>query len=194
METECFFGKTCKNIIDVLHFALDISVFRGYTKDMIKRRLSFSDKQNIAIQWSRELGITVSVANIIRLQRIYYGMLQRCYKPYILSYKYYGKKGISICDEWKNNRDTFCKWALTHGYTDTLTIDRIDVNGGYSPENCRWISAQEQTLNKCNTVRLTYRGTTKPLLTWCREMKLSYVKMYCRLRSGWSVERAFETK
>lgn len=99
-----------------------------------------------------------------------------------------------MCDEWKNNRDTFCKWALAHGYTDTLTIDRIDANGSYSPENCRWVSMKEQALNKCNTVRLTYKGVTKPLLTWCREMGLPYDKTRRRLRDGWSVERAFEVK
>lgn len=161
---------------------------------MVKRRLSFSDKQNIAAQWSQELGVAVSVANIIRLQRIYYCMMQRCYKPHSISYEYYGRKGISVCDEWKNSRDTFCKWALAHGYADTLTIDRIDANDNYSPKNCRWISMKEQALNRRNTVRSTYKGVTKPLYTWCSEMGLSYAKVHQRLRDGWSVERAFETK
>ena len=161
---------------------------------MIARRLSFSGKLNIATQWSQELGVTVSVASIVRLQRIYYGMLQRCYDSYNISYDYYGKKGISVCTEWKNSRDAFCKWALTHGYADTLTIDRIDVDGNYSPDNCRWITTKEQALNRRNTVRLTYKGVTKPLLTWCREMGLSYDKVQRRLRDGWSVERALETE
>lgn len=161
---------------------------------MITRRLSFSSKLNIATQWSQELGVTVSIANIMRLQRIYYGMLRRCYEPNSISYDYYGKKGISVCTEWKNSRDSFCKWALTHGYADTLTIDRIDVGGNYSPDNCRWISTKEQALNRRNTVRLAYKGTTKPLITWCREMGLPYDRVQQRLRDGWSVERALETK
>jgi len=92
-----------------------------------------------------------------RLYRIYHGMIYRCYYPSQENYKNYGKKGIKVCDEWRSSKDTFFNWALQNGYKDTLTIDRIDNNKGYSPENCRWISQHEQILNQDRNKHRTYQ-------------------------------------
>ncbi len=83
-----------------------------------------------------------------RLYRIYYKMKERCYKPSNDNYKYYGGLGITICDEWLNNFQAFADWAMSHGYADNLTIDRINNEGNYEPSNCRWITIQEQQRNK----------------------------------------------
>ena len=86
--------------------------------------------------------------NIERLHRIWNGMRQRCLNPKSVAYKNYGGRGISICEEWKNSRDKFVIWALSHGYSDELSLDRMDVNGNYTPENCRWVSQAVQSNNR----------------------------------------------
>lgn len=86
-----------------------------------------------------------------RLYRIYCNMKQRCYNPKNSRYHCYGKRGIRICDEWLENFEKFYYWAINNGYTDELTIDRIDVNGIYEPSNCRWATMLEQAKNKQNS-------------------------------------------
>lgn len=83
-----------------------------------------------------------------RLYHIYSGMKQRCYNPNNNRYEYYGARGIQLCDEWKSNYGAFAEWSKAHGYSDSLSIDRIDVNGDYSPDNCRWIPLEDQSKNR----------------------------------------------
>lgn len=94
-----------------------------------------------------------------RLHKIYNGMKSRCYNPNATGYKNYGGRGISICDEWKNDFWAFYNWAVFNGYEEGLTIDRIDNDSGYYPENCRWATRAEQNRNKRTTVKTAKGGS-----------------------------------
>lgn len=83
-----------------------------------------------------------------RLYRIYYGMMSRCYNTKYDAYKGYGARGITVCPEWNGNFYEFEKWSLANGYSDTLTIDRIDNDGNYEPNNCRWTTMKVQSNNR----------------------------------------------
>lgn len=98
-----------------------------------------------------------------RLYRIWKAMIQRCYKKYCTNYKYYGGRGVRVCNEWLNDNTMFFDWAINNGYKEGLTIDRIDVNGNYGPSNCRWITTKQQNRNKRSNKNITINGVTKCL-------------------------------
>lgn len=104
--------------------------------------------------------------------------------------KYYSRKNITICDEWRNDYLAFRNWSLNNGYKEGLSLDRIDNSLGYYPENCRWIEIKEQNSNKTNNRFLTYRGKTKTITTWGRELGLSWEIINNRLNKGLTVGQA----
>lgn len=83
-----------------------------------------------------------------RIYNIWRDMRSRCFNPKNVSFPYYGGRGITVCDEWCNSFEAFREWAMANGYSADLSIDRIDVNGNYCPDNCRWATAKEQRANR----------------------------------------------
>lgn len=103
-----------------------------------------------------------------RLFHIWQGIKIRCYNKNFEHYKHYGERGITICEEWKDNFMSFYDWAMSNGYKEHLTIDRIDVNGNYEPSNCRWVKQAEQSRNRRDTVYITYNGETHTFYEWSK--------------------------
>lgn len=108
--------------------------------------------------------------------------MDRCYKQKNKAYRFYGGNGIAVCDEWKTNKQAFNDWAVENGYTDELTIDRVDSDKGYSPENCRWITAKENSKWKSTTHYITVDGITDSGKGWSRKLGLgiNYINRYIR--------------
>lgn len=112
-----------------------------------------------------------------RIDRIYYGMKARCYNSNNPAYKNYGQRGITICNEWLNDKNKFFEWAINNGYKDNLTIDRIDNNKGYSSNNCRWVTKKEQQNNKRNNCLITFNNETHTLSQWANILNVKISKL-----------------
>jgi len=118
-------------------------------------------------------------------------MKSRCDNPKNIGYKNYGGRGISYCSEW-NDFSVFLKWSLENGYKSGLTIDRIDNNKDYTPENCRWATRYQQNNNRRCNIKITYNGETHTLSQWCKLLDLKYPRTYYRVVvKGWGAEQAF---
>ena len=121
-----------------------------------------------------------------RLYKIWDSMLYRCNSDNAKSARSYKNRGITVCDEWRNSYEAFRDWSLANGYEDHLSIDRIDNDKGYAPQNCRWITMDEQQRNKRNTHYITYKNETKPLVEWAELFHLDQGKLRWRVRAGWT--------
>lgn len=115
-----------------------------------------------------------------RLYQIWQGMKKRCYNPNDARYYRYGGRGIVVCDEWENNYIAFYNWAMSNGYSDDLTIDRINNDENYTPDNCRWATNKEQCNNRSTNINITIGNSTKTLAEWCEIFNLDYVKIHAR--------------
>ena len=127
-----------------------------------------------------------------RLHKIWHSMYCRCYYKSTNQYKNYGGRGIKVCEEWKHMQGfiNFYNWAISNGYKETLTLDRIDNNKGYCPSNCRWITPKEQSNNRRNNVYYTFNGETKTSKQWCELYNISPTTLSDRLKRGWTLEQA----
>lgn len=128
-----------------------------------------------------------------RIYKTWKSMKYRCFNSNADEYERYGGRGITVCKDWLKF-ENFYNWAMENGYDDNLTIDRIDNDGNYEPDNCRWISFREQTRNKSINRKITYKGKTKCLIEWAEYFGINPSTIRMRIdRYGWSVEKALET-
>lgn len=123
-----------------------------------------------------------------RIYNIWTGIKSRCLNKNHKDYQLYGKRGIKVCDDWKNDIRAFYSWSIENGYKEDLTIDRIDPNGNYEPSNCRWVTMKEQQRNRRNNVLLSYNGETHCVSEWAEIRGLKVQTIFALLRNGTPVE------
>lgn len=124
-----------------------------------------------------------------RLYSIWNNMRQRCNNHKRADFKYYGGKGVSVCAEWDDFRN-FAKWAIQSGYQNTLTIDRLNLDGNYEPSNCRWIPFEKQRENTTQSRMVSIAGKTQNLKAWCGELGINYYTICQRIHRGMDVKDA----
>lgn len=151
-------------------------------------------RQSCCPYCSRKKQVTHNMTDS-RIYHVYQSMKSRCYNPNNEDYESYGGRGIKICDEWKNNATSFIEWAYKSGYQENAdymecTLDRINVDGDYCPENCRWVDKIIQSRNKRNTVYMNYKGEKKSVNEVAEIVGMKSCTLKHRLKSGYSDEDA----
>lgn len=128
-----------------------------------------------------------------RIYSIWIGMKNRCNNPHNPKYSRYGGRGIKVCQSWNDSFESFYKWALENGYSEELTIDRIDNNGNYEPNNCRWSTNREQCRNRSTNVNITIGNSKRTLTEWCEIFNLDSSVIFARYhRNGFtSIDKLF---
>lgn len=126
-----------------------------------------------------------------RIYHIWLDLRQRCNNPKNHAYSNYGGRGIKVCEEWNNSFTSFLSWSEKNGYNNTLSIDRIDVDSDYSPDNCRWVNRKIQNINKRNNRRITYKGRTKTMKEWAEQYNMNYDKLRYRLDNWEDLDKVF---
>lgn len=117
------------------------------------------------------------------LYKIWLNMKSRCYCKSATRYERYGGRGITVCDEWLKDFLCFYDWAMVNGYKNGLSIERININDGYSPQNCKWIPKSEQAKNTCRTHLITHNGKTQCVEDWCKEIGIKSNTILGRART-----------
>lgn len=142
--------------------------------------------------WARVLERSDGRKVWTKLYGVWNAMRGRCNSPGTKDYKRYGARGVRVCDEW-NDYGTFRAWALANGYRKGLTLDRMESDGNYEPDNCRWISKGEQQANIRRAIKLTYKGETRSLYRWARIVGMSADFLRSRVYQGWTDEQVLTT-
>ena len=120
-------------------------------------------------------------------------MRSRCKNPKATKYEYYGGKGIKVCKEWDEDFICFYNWSINNGWAKGLSIDRINGNKDYCPDNCRWTTYTMQNNNLSCNHNITYNGKTQSIYAWAKELDISQKMLSERIRRGWDIKRAFTT-
>lgn len=147
--------------------------------------------------YSREVHSQIFTKHGASKSKLYFvwsDMKSRCSDTNALPYQDYGGRGIKVCEEWVASFESFQRWALDNGYKQGLTLDRINVNDGYTPENCRWVTMKTQCNNKRNNRFISYKGETHTVSEWSEVTGISKAVLRYRLNAGWSVKDALSVQ
>ena len=160
----------------------------------LKQLISYGKRRKIkscpiCAEQRRLNAVTTHKASRTRLYGVYKSMIQRCTNKNSHEYTNYGGRGIKVCDEW-SSFDAFREWAYANGYKEEqkgrITLDRIDVDGDYSPSNCRFVDMKVQQRNRRNNVYLTHNGETHCLSEWAEIVGVRYGTLAKRYEHGWA--------
>lgn len=146
--------------------------------------------------YSKEIGERTKTHGMSKttLYKVWRSMLGRCFYEKSENYKYYGGRGITVCDEWRNSFERFYEWAMDNGYSKGLTIDRIDNNGNYQATNCKWATVKEQENNKRNNHILEFEGQRLTIAQWSEKLGVKMHTLNKRINyCKWPVEKALKT-
>ncbi|ABK45339.1 conserved hypothetical protein [Magnetococcus marinus MC-1] len=150
------------------------------------REASILKAAKAAVQILRKHGLNHS-----KLHWMYDNMMKRCYRPETNRYERYGGRGIGVCQEWRDDRSAFYTWALEQGWEVGLSIDRIDVDGDYTPTNCRFIPIERQASNTSRNRYLEWNGKRQTVSDWARELGVRPQALQHRVDRGWNLHRMF---
>jgi hypothetical protein len=164
----------------------------GQTKEVLSTQLKTGHVSSCGClqKQSRILSNTKHGLTDSRLYSIWESMKTRCTNPKHKLYSRYGGRGINIDKEWNHSFESFYNWSINNGYSENLTLDRIDNNLGYVPNNCRWATRTEQSRNTCNNIFITYNEETFCATDWSRRLGGTNGLVSNRIKRGWSKEKA----
>lgn len=165
----------------------------GVTKDVSKHNLLNGKSKSCGCCKGENVHKTHGLSSE-RIYSIWKAMRLRCYNKNGISYKYYGEKGITVCEEWKNDFQAFYDWAIANGYKENLTIDRINNNGNYEPSNCRWVTRKEQMNNTSKNRVFCVDGKNFTVAELARKHNMPYYLLSERINFlHWDIEKAINT-
>lgn len=173
-------------IIHQFNSEKEACVFLGVAKCSVA---SCYRRNSLCKGWKiKKVGVSTHHETKTRLHKIWESMHSRCENPNHKYYANYGGRGIVVCDEW-NEYLSFRDWAIETGYNDNLTIDRIEVNGNYCPENCRWATIREQQNNKRSNHLVQFNGVSHTISEWSEIIGIKKTTIKERLNAGWPIEK-----
>ena len=173
----------------------DEPLYSRCCEQYLRDRIAELEKQLKTIQSELDFSVTIN-KNKKRLYNIWVKINKRCFKNNCEEYKNYGGRGITVCKEWQKIGGfySFVIWALNNGYNPKLTIDRINNDGNYEPNNCRWVTRLEQNNNTRKNRFITAFGETDTLSNMARKYNVNVDCLWSRLNAGWNIEKALSTK
>lgn len=169
----------------------ETEVSRGHLKSGKVKSCGCSKRMRSRGRKNRHV-LTIEDADLKRIRGIRRKMIERCYNSNNKSFPIYGGRGIEVCKEWLESPLAFCIWAKDHGYKSNLTIDRIDVNGNYEPDNCRWITIFDQQSNRRDNVFIECMGEKHTIAQWSRITGLSEDTIRMRNKKGLPAKKVLE--
>lgn len=129
-----------------------------------------------------------------KIYKVWCSMKERCQNPHNKRYPRYGGRGIAVCPEWSNSFKAFYEWASAAGYSEGLSIDRVDNDKGYSPDNCRWATRKVQNRNYSRNHMITYKGKTMCIADWEHETGIKRSTILYRVQAGKPLEKVFDVR